>query len=96
MTRYDNIFLMGDIYVDIYDASLKDVCQLHYLKHLIHVPNCYKNLDNLSVIDLLLTNNCCSFHNSCVVETMVNVWNLKKEPKIISYQNHENYSNEIL
>ena len=97
---------MGDFYVDKNDendASLKDVCQFCYLKHLINVPTCYKNPDNPSVIDLMLTNSHCNFQNSWVVETglsdFIKYWllfeSLKMEPKTVSYQNYKNYPNEI-
>ena len=39
------------------------------LKYLIKDAFCYKNPENPSRIDLILTNNPCSFHNCCAIET---------------------------
>ena len=69
MIRYDNIFLIGGFNVDKNDTSLKDFCYLCNLKHLTKVPTGYKNLENASLIDPMLTNPHRSFQNSCAVET---------------------------
>ena len=68
LTKYDNIFLMGDFNADKNNTSLKDFCQLYNLKHLIKVPTCYKNPENPSIIDLMLTNSPYSYQNSCAIE----------------------------
>ena len=36
---------------------------------MINKPNCYKNLDKPTCIDLILTNRTWSFQNSCVIDT---------------------------
>ena len=48
---------------------MKTFCDSYELKSLIREPNCYKNPERRSCIDLILTNSPCSFQNSCAVET---------------------------
>ena len=69
LTKYDNVFLMGDFNADKNQENLVDFCQLYNLKHLIKVPTCYKNPDNPSVIDLMLTKCPRSYQNSSAIET---------------------------
>ena len=44
-------------------------CDTYDLTSLISEPTCYKNPENPTCIDLILTNNPLSFQNSCVLET---------------------------
>ena len=44
-------------------------CDAFSFKSLRKDATCYKNLENPSSIDLILTNNPLSFQNSCVIET---------------------------
>ena len=97
---------MGDFNADKNKTSLKDFCQLYNLKHLIKVPTCYKNPENPSIIDLMLTNSPYSYQNSCAIEiglsdfhkmmvTVLKTFFQKKGPKVISYRDYKNYSNDI-
>ena len=106
LTKYDNVFLMGDFNADKNKTSLKDFCQLYNLKHLIKVPTCYKNPENPSIIDLMLTNSPYSYQNSCAIEiglsdfhkttvTVLKTFFQKKGPKVISYRDYKNYSSDI-
>ena len=106
LTKYDNAFLMGNFNADKNNTSLKDFCQLYNLKHLIKVPTCYKNPENPSIIDLMLTNSPDSYQNSCAIETglsdfhkmtvtVLKTFFQKKGPKVISYRDYKNYSNDI-
>ena len=104
LTKY--VFLMGDFNADKNNTSLKDFCQLYNLKHLIKVPTCDKNPENPSIIDLMLTNSPYSYQNSCAIETglsdfhkmtvtVLKTFFQKKGPKVISYWDYRNYSNDI-
>ena len=106
LTKYDNIFLMGDFNADKNNTSLKDFCQLYNLKHLIKVPTYNKNPENPSIIELMLTNSPYSYQNSCAIETglsdfhkmtitVLKTFFQKKGPKVISYRDYKNYSNDI-
>ena len=104
-SNYENVLLMGDFNAGLDNAVLKDFCNLHNLTNLINKATCYKNPNNPSCIDLLLTNFPKCFQNSCVIETglsdfhkmVVTVMktNLQKlEPKIINYRNYRYFSND--
>ena len=48
---------------------MKDFCETYNLKNLIKEPTCYKNAQNPTSIDLILTNRIHSFQHSDVIET---------------------------
>ena len=48
---------------------MSEFCGVYNLKSLIREPTCYKNPENPSCIDLILTNGPFNFQNSCVFET---------------------------
>ena len=48
---------------------MQEFCNVYNLKNLVSEPTCFKNVDNPSCIDLVLTNNSRSFLKSSVVET---------------------------
>ena len=89
------------------DPSLKEFCNLYSLKNLIKKPICLKNPDNPKVFDLLLlTNRPTSFCNSDTLETglsdlreqnltVLKTYFKKQPPKMISYRNYKNFSNEL-
>ena len=96
---------MGDFNAALDNAVLKDFFNLYNLTNLINKATCYKNPNNPSCIDLLLTNFLKYFQNSSVIETglsdfhkmVVTVMktNFRKlEPKIINYRNYRYFSND--
>ena len=68
-THYENNTLLGDFNVSINDSHMESFYELYGLKSLIEDPICFKNPENPSCIDLILTNNPYSFQNSFVIET---------------------------
>ena len=79
-------------------------CDLNGLRNLINVPTCYKNFDNPTSIDLILTNRPIYFQHSTVFETGLSDFHLititefktsfqKREPKIIKYRDYKNFDN---
>ena len=69
MINYENLILLGDFNaVDSY-LSLTDFCEMYTLKNLIIEPTCYKNPNNPSVIDIILTNRRSNFQDSKTMET---------------------------
>ena len=48
---------------------MKDFCDLYDLEHLIKEPTCFKNPNNPSSIDIMLTNRKNSFCNCIVIGT---------------------------
>ena len=96
---------MGDFNAGLDNAVLKDFCNLFNLTSLINEATCYKNSNNPSYIDLILTNFRKNFQNSSVIETgpsdfrkmVVTVMktNFRKlEPKKINYRNYRYFSRE--
>ena len=82
---------------------MSDFCELFNLKNLVKDPTCYKNPENPSCIDLILTNRLNSFQDTRVFETGLSDFHKltatvlktcfkKKPPKIISYRNYKNLS----
>ena len=63
-TKYENVLLLGD-----FDEAMKNFCSSYCLNSLIKQPTCFKNPENPSCIDLILTNKTRSFQSACVVET---------------------------
>ena len=59
---------MGDFKVDVKEVSLHLFCNQYKLKSLNKDPTCYKNIDNRSGIDLVLTNCAKSFERTCPIE----------------------------
>ena len=84
-------------------AGLCDTCDL---RSFITEPTCYKNPENSTCIDLILTNHPLSFQNSCVFETnlsdfhKITVTILKAsfqrlQPRVINYRNYRRFQNDV-
>ena len=82
---------------------MKDFCETYNLKNLITEPTCYKNAQNPSLIDLILTNKPKSFHSSMCIETgisdfhkmvvcVLNVHFIKLCPAKIKYRSYKNFN----
>ena len=69
MANYDNILILGDFNSTMSDVPMKNFCELYNLENLIKEPTCYKNPNNPSSIDVILTNNKNSFQHSMAAET---------------------------
>ena len=91
---YDQIVLLGDFNVEIEENHMKDFCDSYGLHSLIKQATCYKNPENPTCIDLILTNVPRSFQSTCVIETGLSDFHLmtlsvmrktfkKLRPKII-------------
>ena len=103
--EYDNCILLGDFKADISNTHLKSFCELYSLKCLIKEPTCFKNIENPTCIDLILTNHQRCFQNSSVVDTglsdfhkltvtVLKTYFKKQEPKIIRYRDFKKFSNQ--
>ena len=68
-SSYENLIIIGDFNVYVEGISMSGFCVTFGLKSLIKDATCYKNPENPSSIDLILTNNPCTVQNSCVIET---------------------------
>ena len=83
---------------------MSSFCDTFGLTSLIKEPTCYKNPDNPSCIDLILTNSPLSFQNSCVAETGLSHFHRmiltvtkmtfqKLKPRIINYRDYKHFNN---
>ena len=68
-TDYENIILLGDFNVEVKEKSISDFKSSYHLKSLVKQKSCFKNPDNPSCIDLILTKSLQSFQCSSVFET---------------------------
>ena len=69
LDKYDSFLLIGDFNSQITEKDIEYFCKIYNLCNLIKEPTCYKNPNNPSSIDLMLTNKSRSFHGSTTVET---------------------------
>ena len=83
---------------------LEEFCASYNLKNLIKEPTCFKNIDNPTLIDHILTNHPKSFHSSSVYETglsdfhkltltVLKTFHVKHKPKIIQYRDFNHFDN---
>ena len=102
-SSYDNFILLGDFKAEVTESAMEEFCELFNLKNLVKDPTCFKNPENPSSIDLILTNRSNAFQNTIVVETGLSDFHKltatvlkmsfkKKPPKIISYRNYKHFS----
>ena len=88
------------------EEPMNNFCSLYNLKNLIKSPTCFKNPDNLTCIDLILTNKHRSFQNTSVIETglsdfhrltitLMRVNFQKQIPKVLNYRNYKLFNNEL-
>ena len=93
--------LPGDFNACADDETTKNFWSSYGLHSLIKQPTCYKNPENPSCIDLILTNKDKSFQSTCVMETGLSDFHrmtisvLKMHfrqllPKVVSYRDFEN------
>ena len=66
-SKYENFIVLGDINEGIDKSDMTVFCYTYDLKCLIKEPTYYKNPENPSYIDLILTKNSKCFRSSCVV-----------------------------
>ena len=101
---YDNFIFIGDFNVGIDENSMKNFCDINYLKSFIKVPQCFKNPDKPTWIDVILTNRSNLFQRSSAFEIGLSDFHLltvtefkmgfqKLKPKIIAYRDYKNVDN---
>ena len=102
--NYDNILLLGGFNSEFSEPCLNDFCDIYNLKNLVKEPTCYKNPDNLSCIDLFLTNRPRNFQCTATIETgisnfhklvvtVLKTFYKRQRPKIIHDRNYKNFEN---
>ena len=105
LKSYDNVIILGDFNVEISDEAMEDFCSLFNLSSLIKEPTCFKNAENPSSIDLILTNRRGCFQHSTTLETGLSDFHKmvltvlktsfrKMPPKVVKYRDYKNYSQD--
>ena len=104
LSRYDNLLLLGDFNSEITEPAMKDFCETYNLKNLIDEPTCFKNPNNPSSIDLMLTNKYRSVQHNHTIETglsdhhkmtvcFMRSYFPKQAPTLIRYRNFKKFDN---
>jgi len=108
---YDNILLLGDFNCNPHEQCMKNFCETYSLENLIKEPTCFKNPNNPSSIDVMLTNRKLNFKSPMTIETglsdhhkmttsILKVFFKKREPVKINYRsfkdfNEMNFKNDL-
>ena len=101
-TKYKNIILLDDFKVCVDDETMRNFCISYNLNSLIKQSTCFKNQENRSCINLILTNKHRSFRSTCAIETglfdfhriTVSVLKCILPTKIVTYRDFKKFENE--
>ena len=66
-SNYKKVLLVGDFKIEITEHYMESFLYEHELSNLVKEKTCFKNMQNPSCIDLLLTNNSCAFQQTTAV-----------------------------
>ena len=106
MVNYENMILLGDFNASTNDDTMNEFCQMYNLHNLINEPTCYKNANNPSSIDVILTNRKRSFYDSITIETglsdhhkmtltVLKSYFKKKDPIIVNYRSYKTFNENL-
>ena len=68
LKSFDNILIMGDLNSEVSENCLNGFCNINSLRTLNRGQTCFKNPNNLSYMDLFLTNRQQCFQQTCAIE----------------------------
>ena len=105
LKRYKNVILLGGFNANIKDSFMKNFCENFDLRSLVKEPACFKNPENSSCIDLILTKKPRSFIKAGVIETGLSDYHKlvttvmkmhfpKSKPSIITYKSYKKFDNK--
>ena len=105
-SSYENLIIIGDFKVCVEEISMSEFCNTFGLNSLLKDATCYKNPENLSSTDPILTNNQRSFQNSCVIQTgssdfhrmvvtVMKTFFEKLKPRVINYRDYKSFKNKL-
>ena len=103
LPKYDNYLLVGDFNSEVNEGIMMEFCNTYNLSNLIKEPTCFKNIDNPSSIDLMLTNRVRQFQNSHTIETglsdhdkmtisVLKTFFKKQLSTLVKYRNYSNFN----
>ena len=103
-STYESYIVLGDFNAAVDNNAISSSCDAFDFVNIIREPTCYKNPENISCIDLILTNTPHSFQNLGAIETgfsdfhrmtvtvaKINFQKLK--PRIINYRDYKFFDN---
>ena len=104
-SKYGNFILLDDFNSCMEDSPMKTFAEIYKLQNLIKEPTCFKNPENPTCIDLILTNKPLSFKNTYVIETELSDFHKmvlavlkmhfpKMKPQVITYRKYKDFHNE--
>ena len=104
-SKYENIILLGDFNSCMDDSPMIGFCETYKLRNLLKHPTCFKNPENTSCIDLLLTNKPLSFQTTTVIEIRLSDFHKmivavmkmhfpKMKPRVIRYRKYKTFNND--
>ena len=104
-TTYEKFLILSDFNVGIEEQHMETFCDNYNLTSLIKQPTCYKNSNNPTCIDSILSNTPRSFQTTCVIKTglsdfySITLIVMKKSfgkfhTRLINYRSYKNSSNE--
>ena len=96
---YENIILLVDFNVEVEEKKMSEFMIVYNLKNLVKQKTCFKNPENPSCKDLILTNSSRSFQNSNFFETghsdlqklttaILKQYFPKLRPKLVNYRDY--------
>ena len=102
LPQYENLLMLGDWNSAMTEKEMKEFCGVYNLDNLIKEPTCYKNAENPSSLDIMLTNKKLSFQNSITLEiglsdfhkmtlTVLKKYFKKKPPITITYRDLKSF-----
>ena len=104
-SKYDNVILQGDFNLCMEVSVMKILCEFYKLRKLIKAPTCFKNSENPTCIDLILTKKPFSFKSVYLIETALSDFHKiivapmkmhfpKMKPQIVDYRKYKNFHNK--
>ena len=103
--KYDHILLIGDFNSEISERPMHDFCNVYNLESLSNTSTCFKNPENPSCIDILLTKSKTNFDETLVLESglsdfhklvvpILKIYFKKEAPTVIIYRDYKYFANE--
>ena len=104
-SKYDNFIVLGDLNAEPTNKALYDFCQVYGCSNIVKENACYKNPENPSCVDLIITNRPRSFQGTKTIETglsdfhkmsltIMKVFYKKQKANVIRYRSYRNFDNE--
>ena len=103
-SKFDNYLLMGDFNSEPNEPAISDFCEIYNTKKIMKEKTCFKNPENPTCIDLILTNRPSSFQDSTVIETgvsafhemcvtVIKIYHCRQKPSVITDRKFKMFSN---